>query len=95
LLYTVAKAQTRTVELLLKHSTSSMVIDIKQKGLLHYAIFNANCKPETVEKLLMLSALTGLVDIDNIMLLHYIIRFSKQDIAELLLQNRVSVNTAI
>jgi ankyrin repeat protein len=93
--YAVAEAQTGTVELLLKHGASSMVIDIKRKGLLHHAIPNANCKPETVEKLLMLGAPTDSVDIENMTPLHYTIRFGRQDIAELLLRNGVSVDTAI
>jgi ankyrin repeat protein len=48
-----------------------------------------------VEKLLMLGALTDSADIDNMTPLHYTVRFGRQDIAELLLRNGVSVDTAV
>jgi hypothetical protein len=63
--------------------------------MLHHAIFNANCKLKTVKTLLALSAPNDTADIDNMKSLHYIIRFIKQNIAELFFRYGVSVDTAI
>jgi ankyrin repeat protein len=58
-------------------------------------IINVNCTLDIVKTLLMLDAPTNLVDIDNMTPLHYTVRFNRQDIAELLIQNGVPVDIAI
>ena len=50
---------------------------------------------DIVKKLLVLGAPTNLVDIDNMTPLHHTVRFNRQDIAELLIQNGVPVDIAI
>ncbi|KAH8746436.1 ankyrin repeat-containing domain protein [Hyaloscypha finlandica] len=79
----------------LRMPLSPTTIDIRLKGLLHYAIVNVNCTLDIVKKLLMLGAPTNLVDIDNMTPLHYTVRFNRQDIAELLIQNGVPIDIAI
>jgi len=93
--YAIAKAQTETIHSLLRYGASPTTIDIRLKGLLHYAIVNVNCTLDIVKKLLMLGAPTNLVDIDNMTPLHYTVRFNRQDIAELLIQNGVPIDIAI
>jgi ankyrin repeat protein len=93
--YAIAEAQTETIHSLLGYGASPTTIDIQLKGLLHYAIVNVNCTLNIVKTILMLGAPTNLVDIDNMTPLHYTVRFNRQDIAELLIQNGVPVDIAI
>ncbi|KFZ20148.1 hypothetical protein V501_00284 [Pseudogymnoascus sp. VKM F-4519 (FW-2642)] len=93
--YAIAEAQTETIHFLLRYGASPTTIDIQLKGLLHHAIVNVNCTLDIVKKLLMLGAPTDLVDIDNMTALHHTVRFNRQDIAELLIQNGVPVDFAI
>lgn len=93
--YAIAEAQTETIYILLRYSASPTTIDIQLKGLLHYAIVNVNCTLNIMKKLLMLSALTDLQDINNITPLRQTVRFNRQDIAKLLIQNGVLVDFAI
>jgi ankyrin repeat protein len=93
--FVAAEAHTETIQSLLGYGASPTTIDIRQKGLLHYAIGNVNCKMETVKTLLMLGAPTDLVDVDKMTPLHYTVRHGRQDIAKLLIQNGVPVDIAI
>jgi ankyrin repeat protein len=93
--YAIAEAQTETIHSLLGYGASPTTIDIQLKGLLHHAIVNVNCTLDIVKKLLISGAPTNLVDIDNMTPLHYTVRFNRQDIAELLIQNGVPVDIAI
>lgn len=93
--YAIAEAQTETIHSLLRYGASPKTIDIQLKGLLHHAIVNVNCTLDIVKKLLMLGAPTDLLDIDNMTPLHHTVRFNRQDIAELLIQNGVPVDFAI
>ncbi|KAI9803499.1 MAG: hypothetical protein M1825_001842 [Sarcosagium campestre] len=93
--YAIAEAYTGTIHSLLRYGASPTTIDIQLKSLLHHAIVNLNCSLDIVKKLLMLDAPTNLVDIDNMTPLHHTVKFDRQDIAELLIQNGVPVDIAI
>ncbi|KAI9832809.1 MAG: hypothetical protein M1819_004029 [Sarea resinae] len=93
--YAVAQAQTETLQILLTYGANPKLSDNLQKGLLHYAIVTPNCNLGTVRTLLMLGAPIKLIDIDNMTPLHSTVRFSRQDIAELLIQNGVPVDIGV
>jgi ankyrin repeat protein len=58
--FAAEEAHAETIQSLLRYGASPTIVDIRQKGLLHYTIGDVNCRMETVKTLLMLSAPTDL-----------------------------------